>query len=46
MSKYVDFKFCALPATPRDFDETKFKAGDKRQGDLYKNAKHHTKNLF
>lgn len=39
MSKYVDFKFCALPATPRDFDETKFKAGDKRQGDLYKNAK-------
>lgn len=47
MSKtYTDFTYCALPDTPRDFDEAKFKAGDTEQISLYKANKtprQHTK---
>ena len=28
MSKYVEFEFCELPETPREFDIEKFKAGE------------------
>lgn len=35
MSKFVDFEFCRLPATPHGFDEIKFKAGDPKQQTLY-----------
>ena len=39
MSKYVDFTFCKLPVTPREFNEEKFLAGDPGQVNLYKNNK-------
>ena len=39
MSKYVDFKFCRLPATPPGFNKEKFLEGDPVQVDLYKNNK-------
>ena len=39
MSKYVEFTYCELPETPRDFDEKKFKAGDPEQIKLYKDSK-------
>lgn len=39
MSKYIEFTFCELPDTPREFDEAKFKAGDPEQMKLYKDSK-------
>lgn len=39
MSKYIEFTFCELPETPREFDEAKFKAGDPKQLQLYKDSK-------
>lgn len=39
MSKYTEFEFCGLPATPYGFDESKFKAGDERQIELYRASK-------
>ena len=39
MSKYIEFTFCELPDTPREFDEAKFKAGDTEQMKLYKEHK-------
>lgn len=39
MSKYVDFDFCKLPITPREFNEIKFKTGDSEQQELYKKNK-------
>ena len=36
MSKTVEFEFCELPETPRDFNVAKFKAGDPEQRKLYK----------
>lgn len=39
MSKYIEFEFCELPDTPRDFDRAKFDAGDPVQIKLYKDNK-------
>lgn len=39
MSKYVEFEFCELPDTPRDFDKAKFDSGDPVQMKLYKDNK-------
>ena len=39
MSKYVEFTFCKLSDTPREFDKTKFLAKDPEQMILYKNSK-------
>ena len=39
MSKYIEFEFCELPDTPRDFDKAKFDAGDPVQIKLYKDNK-------
>ena len=39
MSKYIEFEFCELPDTPREFDRTKFDAGDPVQIKLYKDNK-------
>ena len=39
MSKFIDFDFCKLPATPYGFNEAKFKIGDSEQEVLYKNNK-------
>lgn len=39
MSKYVEFTFCELPETPREFNVRKFKAGDPAQLKLYKDSK-------
>ena len=39
MSKFVEFTFCELPETPREFDVDKFKAGDSAQLKLYKDNK-------
>ena len=39
MSKYIEFEFCELPDTPRDFDRAKFEAGDPVQVKLYKDNK-------
>lgn len=39
MSKYVEFTFCELPETPREFDVEKFKDKDPKQMILYKNSK-------
>lgn len=39
MSKYIEFEFCKLPDTPRDFDKAKFDAGDPVQMRLYKDNK-------
>lgn len=46
MSKFVDFKFCKLPATPYKFDEAKFKAGDPEQAEIYKASKRPFKGDF
>ena len=39
MSKFVEFTFCELPETPREFNVRKFKAGDPDQMKLYKDSK-------
>ena len=39
MSKYIEFTFCELPETPREFNKTKFEAGDPAQIKLYKDSK-------
>ena len=39
MSKYVEFTFCELPETPREFDVKKFKEKNPAQMILYKNSK-------
>lgn len=39
MSKFIDTKFCELPATPWGFDMEKFKAKDEKQIKLYKENK-------
>lgn len=39
MSRYVEFDFCELPETPREFNEARFKAGDEDQIKLYKDNK-------
>ena len=39
MSKYIEFEFCELPDTPREFDRAKFDAGDPVQIKLYKDNK-------
>ena len=39
MSKYVEFTFCELPETPREFNVAKFKADDPAQIKLYKDSK-------
>ena len=39
MSKYVDFTFCKLPVTPREFNKEKFLAGDSKQVKLYSDSK-------
>ena len=39
MSKYVEFTFCELPETPREFDLKKFKEGDPIQKKLYSDSK-------
>ena len=39
MSKFVEFTFCELPETPREFNVRKFKAGDPDQIKLYKDSK-------
>ena len=39
MSKFIEFTYCELPETPREFDVSKFKAGDPEQIKLYKNNK-------
>lgn len=39
MSKYVEFSFCELPETPKEFDVAKFRAGDPEQIKLYKDSK-------
>ena len=39
MSKTIEFVFCELPETPREFNVDKFKAGDPAQLKLYKDSK-------
>lgn len=39
MSKFIEFEFCELPDTPREFDVAKFKVGDLAQIKLYKDSK-------
>ena len=39
MSKYIEFEFCELPDTPREFNRAKFDAGDPVQIKLYKDNK-------
>lgn len=39
MSKFIEFEFCELPDTPREFDITKFESGDPAQIKLYKDSK-------
>ena len=39
MSKYIEFEFCELPDTPREFNKAKFEAGDPVQIKLYKDNK-------
>ena len=39
MSKFVEFTFCELPETPREFNVRKFEAGDPDQMKLYKDSK-------
>ena len=39
MSKYVEFTFCELPETPREFNIEKFKSGDPIQKRLYSESK-------
>ena len=39
MSKMIEFEFCELPETPREFDVTKFRAGDPDQKKLYNDSK-------
>ena len=39
MSKFVEFTFCELPETPREFNVAEFKAGDPDQIKLYKDSK-------
>ncbi len=39
MSKYIEFTYCELPETPREFDVFKFKTGDPVQVKLYKDNK-------
>ena len=39
MSKFVEFTFCELPETPREFNVDKFRAGDPAQIKLYKDSK-------
>lgn len=39
MSKFVEFTYCELPDTPREFDVFKFKSGDPDQLRIYKNNK-------
>ena len=39
MSKFVEFTFCELPETPREFNIDKFRAKDPDQIKLYKDSK-------
>lgn len=39
MSKYVEFTFCELPETPREFNLEAFKSGDPVQKKLYSDSK-------
>lgn len=39
MSKYIDFIFCELPETPREFNIEKFKEHDTKQIELYNSSK-------
>lgn len=39
MSKFIEFTFCELPDTPREFNIDKFRSGDSTQIKLYKDSK-------